>query len=1178
MTDPDLGPKASSTAFRPQRFRSLQRFNNIDSVNDSFGSMYSNELTSNDLIKKTFSEESSNKMSKQMDSMLSGQSSLGILELDNMSDIIQDLKKKEDLSSIETKHPIIQQRQSQARLSLARASSAANNFGNDKILRPTSSNITNVNVFEDMLSYGINNFSSSFSSVDFIPGSEFKENLAEIEEVNRKEFGSLSESRFNFSLEGERQSFENKSLAAKYFATKCVPIEDLSTIFPSKKNINKTFLKKSQENKNLSFKKIDNSQSLKEPESLSHKTMSSITSWTDSHVSNNLMNMTSLSEISEMLYQNSDPEKSKNFAKMLLSGAFSKLKNFDSPKKNITKLENNFTNSQFKNHYNVDSPKIISCDIAENLIEKNSSDVNYTHNLKQCTTNNDVQYSENTTMFCSSALFIRDHKNTTREGGYFTLTSVEGFFENCTSENNLIINPVDLSKYIILNNEKQNVNDSLNLNMSPNISKVVYCNEALSQDKCNQSNSQNSDSFKALDIGDVCIGTYSQAVITLENRLNKNTKFTLYLLEVVLNHANTDYFFENDNVSPKTAIVLCSKKSINISSLSEAKIIIGIIPLVVGNINVYIRLMSEDTSQEINRKITVQSVEPQISWLNNYCGSIDFGVLLEESKKSEPIELVNVGNYQVPIKLILNQEDSSDIIQIKAVIKPTELWKCNVNFITSILPYDTIKKSIAGRLRITLDSVEELMTTYSPLLYSSNLCGSIIQTSIIFDQNPLVLKKQGSSLMGGIVEVKNNSLQPISLFIKLKHEKCSLLTISPNKLQLEENEKAKVNIYCQLSSKLYGFNDEEIVFQVLSSKKQFNLHVNAQINDSKFDMADLQSNTLSSRPMSPWSTTSSSAAIGQLELESTSSNLVWGSVTPNTKSVQTFTLRNRGTHKEKLRLFIKDNKNCFKFINTGENQVSEMKLLLEPMESQKVSVVLISTSNEGEAYGQIVLQRQCNVNDKKVISLYGYCGYSDIIIQGVFEDNIGHMWLYPNAQLMSAKFTVINSGNTTAFVKIIPENSTEDIIQPNEFILKKSQKIIVNISVNMTPERLEILLDQDNNSKFLNINNLSLIYGDEVTRVRVSRIWQAIKKGNQIPVYPSKQRLNDVSSMFNNVYFVDVNHVADSEKALFKLWKTGINEINIGVLMEKNNLESLLCETTTVFNDLETTVINKLEI
>lgn len=46
-----------------------------------------------------------------------------------------------------------------------------------------------------------------------------------------------------------------------------------------------------------------------------------------------------------------------------------------------------------------------------------------------------------------------------------------------------------------------------------------------------------------------------------------------------------------------------------------------------------------------------------------------------------------------------------------------------------------------------------------------------------------------------------------------------------------------------------------------------------------------------------------------------------------------------------------------------------MKLLLEPMESQKLSVALISTSNEGEAYGQIVLQRQRS-SEKRVVSFF----------------------------------------------------------------------------------------------------------------------------------------------------------------------------------------------------------------
>jgi len=52
------------------------------------------------------------------------------------------------------------------------------------------------------------------------------------------------------------------------------------------------------------------------------------------------------------------------------------------------------------------------------------------------------------------------------------------------------------------------------------------------------------------------------------------------------------------------------------------------------------------------------------------------------------------------------------------------------------------------------------------------------------------------------------------------------------------------------------------------------------------------------------------------------------------------------------------------------------------------------------------------------IPLYGYCGHSDVAIHGTFEDNFGNMWLYPNPQCMTSQFSVTNSGNTTAFVKI----------------------------------------------------------------------------------------------------------------------------------------------------------------
>jgi len=53
---------------------------------------------------------------------------------------------------------------------------------------------------------------------------------------------------------------------------------------------------------------------------IGYKTMSSITSWTDSHVSNNLLNLTSLSDISEVLSSKANSTNPKELTKALLSG------------------------------------------------------------------------------------------------------------------------------------------------------------------------------------------------------------------------------------------------------------------------------------------------------------------------------------------------------------------------------------------------------------------------------------------------------------------------------------------------------------------------------------------------------------------------------------------------------------------------------------------------------------------------------------------------------------------------------------------------------------------------------------------------------------------------------------------------------------------------------------------
>jgi len=70
------------------------------------------------------------------------------------------------------------------------------------------------------------------------------------------------------------------------------------------------------------------------------------------------------------------------------------------------------------------------------------------------------------------------------------LTSKSGYFEDCTlGTSEMLNNNIDLSNFSILTNNHE-VLTEMSLDKSTNISKIVYCNEAISHDKLNQSNAQ----------------------------------------------------------------------------------------------------------------------------------------------------------------------------------------------------------------------------------------------------------------------------------------------------------------------------------------------------------------------------------------------------------------------------------------------------------------------------------------------------------------------------------------------------------------------------------------------------------------------------------------------------------------------------------------------------------------
>lgn len=225
-----------------------------------------------------------------------------------------------------------------------------------------------------------------------------------------------------------------------------------------------------------------------------------------------------------------------------------------------------------------------------------------------------------------------------------------------------------------------------------------------------------------------------------------------------------------------------------------------------------------------------------------------------------------------------------------------------MHFLTSTFSKNNSKiKLLTGRLLIILDSVEELSTNYSPLLYCSNLSGRVGFTSITFDQNPLILQTNGNNTLNGVIQVSNNSVFPINLFIQKNSKEHTDFSIQPEKFQLAINENAKIKIaysptnsmnYIKYFLHLYLFYIQTLfvnnlyfilvklvfVYKWCLHKKSFflkstvlNLNVMRIYIDNLYSYfyeykyfitADFQHKSSPSlRPISPWSSSSSSAGI-----------------------------------------------------------------------------------------------------------------------------------------------------------------------------------------------------------------------------------------------------------------------------------------------------------------------------
>lgn len=100
------------------------------------------------------------------------------------------------------------------------------------------------------------------------------------------------------------------------------------------------------------------------------------------------------------------------------------------------------------------------------------------------------------------------------------------------------------------------------------------------------------------------------------------------------------------------------------------------------------------------------------------------------------------------------------------------------------------------------------------MLYCSNLSGHVGLTRISFDQNPLILKRNGQLTSNGVLEISNNSELPICLFVQ-QNINDSGFSIRPDKFQLAINEKIKLKIETN-SSKSFNFKYVILTFLFMS--------------------------------------------------------------------------------------------------------------------------------------------------------------------------------------------------------------------------------------------------------------------------------------------------------------------------------------------------------------------------
>ncbi|KAI4500957.1 hypothetical protein M0802_003760 [Mischocyttarus mexicanus] len=618
-------------------------------------------------------------------------------------------------------------------------------------------------------------------------------------------------------------------------------------------------------------------------------------------------------------------------------------------------------------------------------------------------------------------------------------------------------------------------------------------------------------------------------------------------------------------------------------------------------LNIITSDMVTEKESIIKHMIYVESEKLQVDVLTPH-EELDFGSIIENTMKTLSIKLQNKNNMVLPITLSI-VHNGPKIFSINNLqddltheLKPREQFTAVVqcegtsSLLTSELSQNQLV-SVEAKLLIQANKTDNAVTIKEiPLFVKIGQC----KIQLVDTELPIEIPKKKMKYLtivnlgklpllitAFIVQdeysshhVEDFSIKPESLMLQRNATDKFLITFKPRHCDIRDRH---VKIKLAVGNNIYYYSI--IGKQNVPIEAEHENHLRCETPQQLYNAISPNSpqSIRSSRSgrSSPISSVSGSTVAGdQIPIKSTHAALVWGSIKSNKSDIKEFTIRNMSENRIKLQVHISDNNNSFLFLKDHQVTSPNIVLLLHRMESKTLSVVF-RPRQVGAASGKIVfshyeIKKEENNKSRptKAILLYGYGGFSKIIISNIVKDIAEKMWLplgkLSSDGILNANIKLENLGDLYSYAKvkltpkaIYPSMLSSWQINPTEILLKPKE--IQWITLQFQPKKEDLVLLQQR-SNVCHVGTINIIYGDEPTRWRIRRLYSKIKNASDLngaESEPFRNIVHPLCKIFPGEQIMsDLNLINDSIDNLSDLCH-GVHQHEIMLTVETNADDSL---------------------